>query len=323
MDKKSKKVKEMIKRPGPDRKFGTDPRDPWSAKYNVSESAALDKYLLARGFNPKTTPKDIKIAHSKSNAFLNWQRSHMNETAEKTPIEHLPADKNKTPSDAMMSYAKKNKAKHIPSREVKNPPGTLRKEDSQIEGWSVDSEIISDAKKPKLSAYEKIQKAVQKEREKSAPDREAFMKKLNAIMPSPKKEDVGDPKAAVNADGLPNPQIEPASGMRKMSKGARLILDIKKKKMNEDMYDHEKADKSVATYGKKPKIDVANKEEGQDGKEKPKAAAVMSGGTTLTGQKRDVVEIDPAMRVRPGQPDPTKGKDKDKEKHKKDGKKKE
>ena len=33
---------------------------------------------------------------------------------------------------------------------------------------------------------------------------------------------------------------------------------------------------------------------------KPQAAAVLSGGTTMTGQKRDTIEIDPALRVRPG-----------------------
>lgn len=83
--------------------------------------------------------------------------------------------------------------------------------------------------------------------------------------------------------------------------------------MKEDLYDHEKADKSVATYGKKPKFDAADKKDSQ-GENKPKAAAVLSGGTTLTGQSRDTIEIDPMMRVRPGQPDPTKDKDKDKKK---------
>jgi hypothetical protein len=86
------------------------------------------------------------------------------------------------------------------------------------------------------------------------------------------------------------------------------------------MFDHEKEDKSVATYGKKPKFEKAEKDEG--GEKKPQAAAVMTGGTTLTGSKRDTIEIDPMMRNRPGQPDVTKkddkkdGKDKDKKKDK-------
>ena len=86
------------------------------------------------------------------------------------------------------------------------------------------------------------------------------------------------------------------------------------------MYDHEKEDKSVATYGKKPKMDTADKKDSM-GENKPKAAAVVSGGTTLTGQDRDTIEIDPQMRVRPGQPDPTKKDDKKKDDDKKEGKK--
>jgi hypothetical protein len=90
------------------------------------------------------------------------------------------------------------------------------------------------------------------------------------------------------------------------SKSARIIKSIyKKKNMKEDIYDHEKDDKSIETYGKKPKMAKIDDKAGM-GENKPEAAAVMSGGTTLTGQKRDVVEIDPMMRKRPGQPDPTK-----------------
>jgi hypothetical protein len=87
--------------------------------------------------------------------------------------------------------------------------------------------------------------------------------------------------------------------------------------VKEDMYDHEKEDKSVVTYGKKPKHEKADDKDSK-GENKPHAAAVLTGGTTLTGEKRDDIEIDPMMRNRPGQPDVTKKDDKDK---KKDGKK--
>ncbi len=85
------------------------------------------------------------------------------------------------------------------------------------------------------------------------------------------------------------------------------------KGIKEDMHDHEKEDKSVATYGKKPKFEKAEKDEG--GEKKPSAAAVLTGGKTLTGEPRDTIEIDPMMRNRPNQPDITKKDDK------KDGKK--
>lgn len=93
---------------------------------------------------------------------------------------------------------------------------------------------------------------------------------------------------------------------KQSTKSARIIKSIyKKKNMREDIYDHEKDDKSIATYGKKPKMAKTDDKAGM-GENKPEAAAVMSGGTTLTGQDRDVIEIDPMMRKRPGQPDPNK-----------------
>jgi hypothetical protein len=91
-------------------------------------------------------------------------------------------------------------------------------------------------------------------------------------------------------------------------------------KLKEDMFDHEKEDKSVASYGKKPKFEKADKDDSK-GEKKPEAAAVMSGGTTLTGVKRDTIEIDPMMRARPGQPDPTKKKEGEKDDKKEDKKK--
>ncbi|NBP16930.1 hypothetical protein EBU95_21540, partial [bacterium] len=121
-----------------------------------------------------------------------------------------------------------------------------------------------------------------------------------------------DPMAATQTVGM-----EVESKRKQMSKSARLIKSLYKKHgMKEEIYDHEKEDKSVATYGKKPKFEKSDEKDDM-GEDKPKASAVMSGGTTLTGEKRDTIEIDPSMRVRPGQPDPTKKDDK------KDDKKKE
>jgi len=90
---------------------------------------------------------------------------------------------------------------------------------------------------------------------------------------------------------------------REMTKSARIIKSIyKRKSMKEDMYDFEKDDKSVQPYGKKPKLDMTDKKDNV-GENKPEARAVMAGGKTLTGQKRDMVEIDPAMKNRPDRPD--------------------
>jgi hypothetical protein len=137
----------------------------------------------------------------------------------------------------------------------------------------------------------------------------------------PTSEDVGDPQAAVNADGLNNPVLEPCDApplKKQMSKSARIIKALYKSKgmMKEDLYDHEKEDKSVASYGKKPKF-MKTDEKDSKGDNKPQAAAIMTGGKTLTGVERDDIEIDPMMRNRPGQPDITQ-KDSKKEGKKKD-----
>ena len=73
----AKKVKSIVKTNVADKAtFGTNPKDPWSTKSELGESAGLDKYLLSRGINPNFVSKDTKVAHSKSNLFKQWVRNH-------------------------------------------------------------------------------------------------------------------------------------------------------------------------------------------------------------------------------------------------------
>jgi hypothetical protein len=127
----------------------------------------------------------------------------------------------------------------------------------------------------------------------------------------PTSEDAGmkedafqDPQAATQMpfDGA-NTTNDTDMKKREMTKSARIIKSIyKRKSMKEDMYDFEKDDKSVQPYGKKPKLNMTDKKDNV-GETKPEARAVMTGGKTLTGQSRDMVEIDPAMKNRPDRPD--------------------
>lgn len=117
---------------------------------------------------------------------------------------------------------------------------------------------------------------------------------------TPKNENYQDPMAASSMPGdcANSPDdVQPKDKNKKliqMSKSARIIKNLYKKKgMKEETYDHEKEDKSVATYGKKPKMQQVS-----TGLEEPKAAAVLTGGTTMTGEKRDTIEIDPMMKMR-------------------------
>lgn len=114
----------------------------------------------------------------------------------------------------------------------------------------------------------------------------------------PTSEDVyQDPQAATQTAfdmGTTADQTEPTYSRKKeMSKSARMIKSLyKHNNMKEELYDHEKEDKSVVTYGKKPKAEKVQ----VDGDENNQAAMVLKGGKTLTGQTRDTLEIDPVMR---------------------------
>lgn len=97
-----------------------------------------------------------------------------------------------------------------------------------------------------------------------------------------------DPKAATQTVGM---EVE-SSRQQQLSKSARMIKSI---------YKHHgvSEDKDVMTYGKQPKlVDTFGKS--KIGDTKPGASATLTGGTTLTGEKRDDVEFDPKMQVTNG-----------------------
>jgi len=142
-----------------------------------------------------------------------------------------------------------------------------------------------------------------------------------------KRVDIHKPQGTISTEQL---QVEPSESVlhdepegtltkvterrREMTKAARIIKSIyKKHRMSEELYDHEKDNKDPSRVkGKEPKLEKEDEKKSK-GENKPQAAATLSGGKTMTGQERDIVEIDPMMRSRPGQPDPTKKDDKKKD----------
>ncbi len=127
-----------------------------------------------------------------------------------------------------------------------------------------------------------------------------YMQRKQGMKPT--SENTLDPLAATEAPcDCANTSDDTTPKQKAMSKSARIIKSLYKRKgvVKEDMYDHEKEDKSVQSYGKKPKV-MEPDEKKNLGEKKPDARVVMSGGTTLTGEKRDTVEIDPLMKNRPG-----------------------
>ena len=127
-----------------------------------------------------------------------------------------------------------------------------------------------------------------------------YMQRKQGMKPT--SENTLDSLAATEAptDNSDMTNSTPTTGK---SYAARMVKSLKKT-VKEETYDWEKDDKSSMEkpYGKAPKMNVTDKT-GTLGDTKPEARAVMKGGKTLTGQPRDMVEIDPSMKQRPGQQD--------------------
>jgi len=151
-------------------------------------------------------------------------------------------------------------------------------------------ETVSEVAPP---GFEGTVKAMKKHKDIDNPYALAWSMK-NKGYKSHKKAD-GTPKNENFQDPSPDDVEQPKNKkLIQMSKSARIIKNLYKKKgMKEEIYDHEKEDKSVASSGKKPKMQKIS-----TGLEEPQAAAVLTGGTTMTGEKRDTIEIDPMMKMR-------------------------
>ena len=184
---------------------------------------------------------------------------------------------------------------------AKNKPG-------QYVGDSVehDDTPIVEAQSAALRFQKALQREKAKREEQERKDAESKARAEKLLNPSkPIKEDkFQDSMAATQTVGMEVDNPSDAERKSQRSKSARIIKSIyKRKNMKEELYDHEKEDKPTTSYGKKPKMSVT-KPTDNVGENKPDAAAVLTGGKTLTGQTRDTIEIDPMMKKRPGS-DPT------------------
>jgi hypothetical protein len=122
-----------------------------------------------------------------------------------------------------------------------------------------------------------------------------YMQRKQGMKPT--SENTLDSMAATEApsDCSDNTNSTPTTGK---SYASKMIKGLKKT-VKEETYDWEKDDKNQTSPGKKnPKLFKADPK-ASAGEGKPEARAVMSGGTTLTGEPRDTVEIDPLMKNRP------------------------
>ena len=122
---------------------------------------------------------------------------------------------------------------------------------------------------------------------------------LNLYHESVNEDKYQDAQAATQTTGM---EVENSNSnldrKREMSKSARLIKSLyKHHKMAEDMYDHEKEDKSVKGF-KKPKIDKNDGTGESFEDDKTEAKITISGGKTETNKPRDTIEVDPVLKKR-------------------------
>ena len=156
------------------------------------------------------------------------------------------------------------------------------------------TEIRKDSK----SELKDIEKRPEMYKDNTSRDQQNIATRANKLKTTITKRTTGLNRAFNKLHG-----VAEAADKKEMSKSARMIKALyKKHNMKEDMTDWEKEDKSVQTYGKKPKVQTTSKESSY-GEDKPKAAVIMTGGTTMTGKPRDMVEIDPMLKKRPGPDD--------------------
>ena len=304
---------------------------------SLVEDAMLDKYLSSRGINPKYVTRNMKVSHAKSHEFVKWKHDHMveevvvEETDKKDMVcMDIPL------LIRVLEFTREEMSSDIELHNMVERLINMR-HDVPLDMTHYDAITSKLVKEGKESALDKFRKAsaerekkhdeIEKKRQMNPGDSTSAIDRLekhlnkeenelakkaakydwSKRMPKQKKpiqhygqielkkkqlakEDVfQDPQAATQTvfdNGTSTNDTQ-----EKMSKSARMIKALYKKlNMKEDTYDWEKDDKNQTSPGKKTKEEV---------KEKPEARAILTGGKTLTGDKRDTLEIDPMMKNRP------------------------
>jgi len=328
--KKSDLVKGVIKKVDPKTSFGSDPNDPWSVKYNIKEnitsrrSDLLKQFYKAMGYNMTYVTKNQRVAKAKTGDFIKWKRQHgiyeeddVQEDLNVKPNEPIRSNIEDSPVKAREKQYKKAAGMHdVPAASAPHANG-LRKESGEIcQQCLVDPCICDDShgfieekdmglsKDAETRFHAKLDKLVHKTFGKRKDESAVYDKPKTKINTTDMTEGVGDPQSATQpvADGANGWQENGAPINTTKKSAGKIVKGIIKKKMQEDLYDWEKDDKSTQPYGKKPsvtKIDGVK----NIGDDRPNARLILKGGKTLTGQGRDTVEIDPMMKNRAKVPD--------------------
>lgn len=250
-----------------------------------------------------TTGYHKAAVKSRMDAAVKVASSMGKDKAAKTKLDARNKGLNRLSDRTSAEMKKANSGPQKP-REVKTPSDAEQRGYGQGRYMGDSVEHQDETMVEAQSAAVRWQKALEAAKKKREDEATRNAENAKRALTPVKEDKFQDSMAATQTVGMEVDNPSDADRKSQMSKSARIIKSIyKRKNMKEDLYDHEKDDKPAATYGKKPKMSVT-KPTDNVGENKPDAAAILTGGKTLTGQTRDTIEIDPMMKKRPGS-DPT------------------
>jgi len=324
----------VVKKVDPKTGFGSDPNAPW-IKDNIDEnitsrrSDLLKQFYKAMGYNMTYVTKNQRVAKAKTGQFIKWKREHgIYEEDLTTQTDHPEIRSHVADSPTKKRQAQLNRAaRHydIPAASAPHSNG-LRKESGEICQQCLSDPCICDdshgfieekdmgiSKASETKFHAKLDKLVHKTFGKRENESTMYDNPRTKINTPDMTEGVGDPKAGSYQPGVtPGPDgwsVEPPEMIGHKKTAAKIIKNIvneKKRLQKEELDDWEKRDKEPGTkidgYGKKPSFSKSDDDK-NIGDKKPDAELILKGGTTLTGEKRDVIEINPMMKKRETVPD--------------------
>ena len=264
----------------------------------LDEDDLLNAYLKTRGINPKTASKISKIAASKTGDFNKWKMQHMRggrlPVAPKTEQVTWKASPTLKRQKTLDKAFQKSKPIRIAG------PDLHREEADKKDTITMDIpllirmlELAREDIKTDAQLHRIVEKLIDiRNKGTLTMDDYDFVAKLKEqFFP---EDTYQDSYAATQTVGPEVTSSDDTEKNQNESKAAKMIKSLKKT-VKEDLYDWEKENKSVASYGKKPKMDASPND--------PKAAGIIYGGKTMTGVDRDVIELDPMMKKPSPQPD--------------------
>lgn len=272
----------------------------------ITEDELLNAYLKTRGINPKTASKISKIAASKTGNFNKWKQQHMRggrlpvPNTEQVTWKASPTLKRQKTLDKAFIKSKPIRIAG-PDMHRNIHKGQQNEETDKKDTITMDIpllirvlELAREDVKSDAQLHRVVEKLIDiRNKGTLTMDDYDFVAKLKEqFFP---EDTYQDSYAATQTTGPEITSTDDTEKNQKESKAAKMVKSLKKKTVKEDLYDWEKENKSVATYGKKPKVDSSPND--------PKAAGIIYGGKTLTGQERDIIELDPMMKKPNVQPD--------------------